>query len=178
MGQKFEKLEQSHIKFIDEQKIFFTGTAANTGLVNVSPKGMDSFRVLSPEKVIWLNYTGSGNETAAHIMQNPRMTIMFCSFEESPIILRIYGQARIIPIDTEEGKKILSLFHNLKGLRQIFELKIQMVQSSCGMGVPFYKYKGERNGLMEWFEVKGEERLSEYRQEKNKTSLDGFPTDI
>ena len=178
MGKQFKQLDESHIKFIQNQKIFFTGTAGATGLVNVSPKGMDSFRVISAHEILWLNYTGSGNETAAHILQNPRMTVMFCSFTEEPLILRIYGTAQAVhPTDAEWQEKI-SFFGNPLGARQIFRLAIELVQTSCGFAVPFYEYKGERNSLVKWAENKGNEGIRDYWQEKNKTSLDGFPTGI
>lgn len=177
MGQKFNKLQKEHHDFIREQKIFFSGTAAATGQVNVSPKGLDSLRIISDTRIVWLNYTGSGNETAAHLMQNPRMTIMFCSFGENPLILRLYGKAEILHEHDNLWEKYIAMFPETDGARQLFLLDITLVQSSCGFGVPFYEFKGERTKLAEWIKNKGDS-IKNYRKEKNSLSLDGFSTDI
>ena len=178
MGQQFAQLSDDLIQFVLAQKLFFVGTAAAESRVNVSPKGMDSLRVLSPTRVVWLNLTGSANETSAHVQQNPRMTIMFCSFAERPLILRLYGQARVIHRVDPEWDALLSLFPPQPGARQIFDLAIDLVQSSCGHAVPFFSYVGERDTLTQWALKKGEAGLREYRQKNNQTSLDGMPTNI
>lgn len=178
MGKRYNELSDSDIAFIARQKIFFTGTAASEGRVNISPKGMDSLRVLNNRRIVWLNVTGSGNETSAQVQQNPRMTIMFCSFEGTPLILRLYGTARVIHIHDAEWAELITLFPALPGARQIFDLSVEMVQSSCGMAVPFFDYNGEREMLSDWANKKGEDGIRQYWQDKNQTSLDGLPTHI
>jgi len=178
MGQQYSELSDKHIKFISEQKIFFVGTATADSRVNVSPKGMDSLRVLSNSRVIWLNVTGSGNETSAHVQQNPRMTIMFCAFEGAPLILRLYGSARVVHKSDPEWADLFPLFTPLPGARQIFDLAIDLVQSSCGMGVPYYAYTGERELLSAWANKKGGEGIKRYWEEKNQQSIDGLPTHV
>jgi len=178
MSEKFEKLADKHIEFIEKQSMFFVGTAAKDGLVNVSPKGMDSFRVINNSKVVWLNLTGSGNETAAHVIESNRMTIMFCSFEKQPLILRLYGQAKIIHPRDDRWNELSVLFPSYIGARQFFELELSLVQTSCGYAVPFYELKGERPTLSKWAEKKGKEGVEQYWKEKNTQSLDGQSTGI
>ena len=178
MGKRADKISNRQIKFINEQKMFFVGTATENGRVNVSPKGMDTFRVISPTKVVWLNLTGSGNETAAHVIHNERMTIMFCAFEGNPLILRLYGSASVYHERDAEYKAHANLFPDIPGARQIFELNIDLVQSSCGFGVPEYEYKGQRTLLKEWALKKGEDGIKDYWAEKNKSSLDDLQTGI
>jgi len=178
MAQRFNSLSDSHIQFIARQKMFFVGTGTADSRINVSPKGMNSFRVLSSNRVLWLNVTGSGNETSAHVQQVPRMTIMFCSFEETPLILRVYGTARVIHRVDDEWNMLLPLFTPLPGARQIFDLAIEIVQASCGEAIPYFSYLGERDGLNSWAEKKGEDGLRQYRKDKNQVSIDGIPTHI
>lgn len=178
MGQLFSELAERHIQFIAEQKLFFVGTATADSRVNISPKGMDSFRVLSNSRVVWLNVTGSSNETSAHVQQDPRMTIMFCSFEGAPLILRLYGSAKVFHRNDPEWDSLFPLFPPLPGARQLFDLSIELVQTSCGMGVPCYEYAGERQLLNDWATKKGDEGLKRYWEEKNRTSIDGIPTHI
>jgi predicted pyridoxine 5'-phosphate oxidase superfamily flavin-nucleotide-binding protein len=137
MAKRFNSIDAAQTEFIKAQKIFFVGTAAEVGRVNISPKGMDSFRVIDANKVIWLNLTGSGNETAAHLLKNSRMTIMFCAFTEKPLILRLYGKAISFHVDEKQYEKYISLFPKIAGARQIIEMEVDMVQSSCGLAVPF-----------------------------------------
>ena len=178
MGKRYNELSGRDIAFITRQKIFFTGTAAVEGHVNISPKGMDSLRVLNSARVIWLNVTGSGNETSAHVQQNPRMTVMFCAFEGTPLILRLYGTARVIHRNDAEWDDLVALFPALPGARQIFDLSIDMVQTSCGMAVPFFNYAGEREMLTDWAVKKGEEGIKQFWEDRNQISLDGLPTHI
>ena len=178
MAQRFTELLEKHIQFIEAQKLFFVGTATEDSHINISPKGMDSFRVLASTRVVWLNLTGSGNETAAHVQQLPRMTIMFCSFDGDPLILRLYGTARVIHMKDPQWNELISLFPQLPGARQIFDLSIELVQTSCGFGVPLYAYSGDRPLLVEWANKKGEEGVKRYWAEKNQVSLDGVPTHI
>lgn len=178
MGKKYKEITASIEKFIDQQKMFFVGTAAQEGRVNISPKGMDSFRVLNKNRIIWLNVTGSGNETAAHLLMNDRMTIMFCAFEGKPNILRLYGNAKIFHERDKEFHEYLPKFPSLHGARQIIEMDVDLVQTSCGMAVPFYDFKEERTHLNDWAEIKGKESIREYQLEKNSVSIDGFETKI
>jgi len=178
MGQRYSELSDKLKKFIEEQKIFFVGTAAAEGRVNISPKGMDTLRVLGKGRIVWLNVTGSGNETSAHIQENSRMTLMFAAFEGKPRILRLYGDAKLIHRRDPEWKELFSLFDPLPGARQIFDLSISLVQTSCGMAVPFFEYGGERAQLNDWATKKGEQGIREYWNDKNKISLDGKPTHI
>src|SRR5665647_90748 len=178
MGKQYDALSEPLHAFIAAQKIFFVGTATAVSRVNVSPKGMDSFRVLSDKRVVWLNLTGSGNETSAHVQQDPRMTIMFCAFEGAPLILRLYGTARVIHQNDQEWTELYSHFTPLPGVRQIFDLSIELVQTSCRFGVPYLTYKEERPLLADWATKKGVEGVRNYWQEKNQVSIDDIPTHI
>jgi hypothetical protein len=164
--------------FISRQRVYFIGTAAADGRVNVSPKGMDSLRVVNPNRVMWLNSTGSGNETAAHILENPRMTIMFCAFEGAPMILRLYGSARAVHPRDAEWNELYALFNPLPGARQIFTLEVDLVQTSCGMAVPFFDFQGQRQQLSDHWKAHTPEQLTSYWLEKNMRSIDGKPTRI
>ncbi|OEK08108.1 pyridoxamine 5'-phosphate oxidase [Flavivirga aquatica] len=176
MGKQFSEISTELQDFIKKQNIFFVGTAANDGRVNVSPKGYDTLRIINANKLVWLNLTGSGNETAAHLLKNNRMTIMFCAFEGKPIILRLYGHAKIYHDRDTKFHEYINLFEKNIGSRQIIELDIDLVQSSCGYSVPFMDYKEERLQLNSWSEKQGEERIKTYWKEKNSKSIDGFET--
>ncbi len=178
MAKQYDSLSEKHIEFIQNQKIFFTGTAAASGRVNVSPKGMDSLRVINANQVAWLNLTGSGNETAAHLKELNRITIMFCGFEGKPLILRLYGEAKTIHEYDEEWNELYPKFPSSNGARNIFLVNIELVQSSCGFAVPYMDYKEDRPILKDWADKKGKEGIREYWEEKNQTSIDGFPTGI
>ena len=178
MGQQYSELSDKHIEFISHQRIYFVGTATADSKVNISPKGMDSFRVLDNKTIAWLNVTGSGNETAAHVQSHPRMTIMFAAFEGSPMILRLYGNATAIHHSDSEWSSLYSLYSPNPGARQIFKLSIEMVQTSCGMSVPFFDYISEREQLNDWANKKGENGIKDYWRQKNQESLDGIPTNI
>ena len=178
MGRLYNELSDQHVDFIARQKIFFVGTATANSRVNISPKGMDTLRVLSSWRVIWLNVTGSGNETSAHVQQQPRMTVMFCAFDGEPLILRLYGSAKVVHPGDASWDELSASLPALPGARQIFDLSIELVQTSCGMGVPYFDYVGERGSLNEWALKKGEDGLRRYWEEKNQTSIDGIPTHI
>ena len=178
MGKRYSEIPDKLKEFIEEQKVFFVGTATADGRVNVSPKGMDSLRILDANRVLWLNVTGSGNETSAHVQENPRMTIMFTALEGNPMILRLFGSARVIHKNDSDWNNKITLFAPLPGARQIFDMTVDLVQTSCGMGVPFYEYAGEREQLNEWANKKGEEGIKDYWREKNEESLDGKITHI
>lgn len=165
--------------FIEAQHVFFVATAAREGRINLSPKGLsDTFRIISPSKVLWLNLTGSGNETAAHLLKNDRMTIMFCSFDSKPLILRLYGEAKIYHQKTAEFQKNRHLFPDIPGARQLVEMIIDSVQTSCGFAVPFMDFKEERQQLNSWAEKKGKAGIEAYWEAKNTKSIDGFETRI
>jgi hypothetical protein len=174
----FEELDDALRGFIAEQKIFFTATAPSDGRINLSPKGMDTFRCLGPKQVAYLDLTGSGNETAAHLRADGRLTLMFCSFTDKPLILRLYGRGRVVRPTDAEWAGLHELFPRLPGERQIIILDVDSGQTSCGWGVPVYELRGERSQLLEWAAAKGDEGIQDYWQEKNRVSIDGLPTGV
>lgn len=178
MGKLYKQLTDDLAGFIQRQKLFFVGTAADDGRVNVSPKGMDTLRVITEDRVVWLNLTGSSNETAAHLRENDRITLMFCAFEGDPLILRLYGHARIFHPHDTEWDSLITFFPAIPGARQIIDMSVDLVQTSCGFGVPFFEFKAERDQLEKWAEKKGPEGIRQYWEEKNRISLDGKPTGI
>lgn len=178
MGKRYTEISDSLKQFIEAQKIFFVGTATADSRINLSPKGMDSLRVLTANRVVWLNVTGSGNETAAHVQEMPRMTLMFAAFEGDPVILRLYGTAKVVHQTDPAWDTLFPLFPALPGARQLFDLTVDLVQTSCGMGVPLFDYAGERNQLDQWALKKGEDGIKAYWEKKNQVSLDGKPTHI
>ncbi|MGJ8759033.1 pyridoxamine 5'-phosphate oxidase family protein [Polaribacter sp. HaHaR_3_91] len=178
MSKFYTKITSRLQKFIEVQKIFFVATAPNNGRINLSPKGMDSFRVINENRVLWLNVTGSGNETAAHLLENDRITIMFCAFEGAPNILRLYGKGKEIKEGDASWNDLITLFPETPGTRQIFDISIASAQTSCGMSIPFYDYKGERNELNDWATEQGKEGIKKYWEDKNQTSIDGLPSQI
>ena len=175
MAKFYASLTKRLQKFIKEQKIFFVATAPIEGRINLSPKGMDSIRIINKNKIVWLNVTGSGNETEAHLLENNRITLMFCSFEGAPNILRLYGKGKAIHPKDAEWNDLISLFPEIPGARQIFEISIESAQTSCGMSIPFYEYVGEREQLNDWAKDKGKEGIEAYWKEKNTVSIDGKP---
>lgn len=180
MGQQFPSIEDRHREFIAKQHIFFVATAAPDGRVSLSPKGMNSFRVLGSNEVAYLDVTGSGSETAAHLRAcaDGRLTIMFCAFEGPPNILRLYGRGESLPRGSAGYASMLHHFEELPGARQIIHLAVDLVQTSCGMGVPFYDYKGDRDALNNWARRHGHEGLRKYWRLKNQRSIDGLPTGL
>ena len=181
MAKQFDSIEPIHREFIEQQRIFFTASATAESRVNVSPKDCAALRIVSPNMVAYLDQTGSGSETAAHLLADGRLTLMFCAFEGPPVILRLYGRGKSLVRGTAEyGALLESLFHNEEppGARQIVWLDIDLVQTSCGYGVPLFSYQGERPTLQRWAQAKGEDGLVEYRRIKNATSMDGLPTGL
>jgi hypothetical protein len=184
MAKFYSNLNEDLQNFISEQKLFFTATAPKSGRINLSPKGIDTFRCIDNRTVAYLDLTGSGNETAAHLNSQAdppnkgRMTIMFCSFTEKPLILRLYGRGRVIAPRHKEWDNYYELFAPTPGERQIIVMDIDGIQTSCGYGVPLYEFKAERPSLIEWAKKKGEGGIAAYWREKNQTSIDGFPTNI
>lgn len=178
MAKFFDAIDKQHLSFIDKQKLFFVATAPLNpeGHVNLSPKGLDSFKVLSSDKVAYMDIVGSGNETSAHILENGRITFMFCAFEGAPNILRLYGNGYTVLPDHEEWNELSAHFTLPLSVRQIIVANIYQVSTSCGFGVPLYEYTGERDHAQKWAENKGTEGLETYKQQKNLHSLDGLPT--
>ena len=178
MGKFHKNIQEPHKTFIEKQKMFFVATAplgADTH-INLSPKGMDSFRVLSPEIVAYLDIVGSGNETSAHILENGRITFMFCAFDGPPNILRLYGTGRTVLPGDEEWEGLSAHFKLPPATRQIIVADIHKVQTSCGYSVPLYEYLGERDHADKWADNKGVEGLEQYKKEKNRVSMDGLKT--
>jgi hypothetical protein len=179
MAKLFPALTDALCEFIKTQKIFFVGSAPRTGRVNISPKGLETFRVLSAARVGYLDGTGSGNETAAHLLENGRVTFMFCSFDGPPMILRIYGRGRAVHPRDAEWRELRPLFGTpLPGERQIIIAEIENVQTSCGFGVPLFDYEGQRTLLPEKAERRGADGIAAYWAEKNTRSIDGLPTGL
>lgn len=178
MARFYSTLEDSHRSFIQAQSIFFTATAPHQGRINLSPKGMDSFRILSPRRVAYLDLTGSGNETAAHLRENGRFTLMFCSFTADPLILRLYGRGRVIRRQDTEWANVRGAFPELPGERQIILMEIDSVQTSCGYAVPLMNPASERDTLAHWAEKKGPTGLLDYWRDKNQISIDGLATGL
>lgn len=178
MGKLYEAINKAHQEFIEKQHIFFVSTAplSQEGHINLSPKGLDCFSVLSPGKCAYMDLISSGNETSAHTLENGRITFMFCSFEETPRILRLYGKGVTVLPGSEDWKKYAPHFILYPSTRQIIVAEISKVQTSCGFGVPLYKYEGERKIHFDWAEKKGSEGLEEYVNDNNLQSLDGLPT--
>ena len=176
MGTQYDALSDAHIKLIGKQHLFFCATAAPTGLVNVSPKGMDSLRVLSPNRILWRNFTGSGNETAGHLAQVNRMTLMWCGFESQTMIMRAYGTARTLHQRDTDWDAMNDLFPAQRGVRQIYDMSVNILQTSCGYAVPFYEFAGQRETLERWTEDRDDATLRTYHQERNTQTIDGLPT--
>ncbi len=180
MGIQTDKLTGSFRTFIEDQIMFFVATAAPTGRVNLSPKGLDSLRILSESKIVWLSVTGSGNETAAHVLQDPRMTLMFSAFQGEPLTLRVYGNAKVIYPRDPDWEKLYGLFPDFAGARNLFVLDIDLVATSCGSGVPemsVVRSRGETD-LVPWYAEMGPDGVEKFWRKKNVASLDGFPTEI
>ncbi|MDT8446400.1 MAG: pyridoxamine 5'-phosphate oxidase family protein [bacterium] len=178
MAQFFDALSDKLIEFIQEQKVYFVATAPFEGRINLNPKGLDSFRVLGPKTFAFLNLTGSGNETSAHLFENGRITVMFCSFDQKPLILKLYGQGRAVYPRHPEWEELYSQFTPHLAARQIVLVQLDSAQTSCGYGVPFFEYQGDREKLTQWGLKKGPEVLAEYRAQNNQTSIDGKPTGL
>ena len=181
MAQRFPALEDKHRAFIARQHVFFTASAAAAGHINLSPRSTDTFRILGPNQAMYLDRTGSGNETAAHLLADGRLTIMLCAFEGPPLIMRLYGRGRAIRRGEAEYQALLASQYDGReppGARQMILLDFDLVQTSCGYGVPLHDYIEERRTLDRWAAAKGEAGIDAYWHEKNLVSLDGFPTGL
>ena len=174
------RLNKTFRAFIERQPLFFVATAAPDGRVNVSPKGLDALRILSDTQIVWLNLSGSGNETAAHLRESPRMTLMFMALEGDPMILRVYGSARTIHQGDEGWGDHINRFPQMAGSRQIFDMQIDLIQTSCGSGVPFLTLEGQRgeDELVPFYDEMGPEGVQSYWQRQNMLRIDGKPTGL
>jgi hypothetical protein len=178
MAKFFDALTDGLIRFIEKQHMFCVASAPADGRVNLSPKGMDTFRVLDASTVAYLDLTGSGNETSAHIHENGRVTIMMCSYDEEALILRIYGRGEVVYPGTPRWDELSPKFDLLPGARQIVVTHVESVQTSCGFAVPRYAFVEHRPTLVKWAAKKGDNGLVEYRAENNRTSIDSAPTGL
>lgn len=176
MGKPHNEITDALRTFIEAQSVFFVATAplSGDGHVNLSPKGLDTFRVLSPRRVMYLDLTGSGNETAAHVVENGRITIMMCAFAGPPRILRLYGRGRVMLPSDGEWSALRRQFGDHPGVRQIVLVDVEQVRTSCGFGVPLMDDARPRDTLIRWAEAKGRDGLSAYRRTKNARSIDGL----
>jgi hypothetical protein len=176
--QAFTSMNTKHQAFITAQQMYFVGSAplSAEGHVNLSPKGLDSLRILGPNRVAYLDLTGSGNETSAHLSENGRITFMFCAFNGAPLILRLYGHGEVALPGSDRWRALRPLFGDYPGARQIIVAEISRVQTSCGYGVPNYEYVGQRETLIKWTTAKGEDGIEAYWGENNARSIDGLPT--
>lgn len=179
MAKFFDAINDDHAAFIRRQPLFFVATAPEDGRINISPKGLDgTFAILSPRRVAFLNLTGSGNETAAHLLQNGRITVMFCAFTGKPLILRLYGRGRVVGPRDGEWTELDARFAAHPGKRQIVVVEVDSVNSSCGFAVPLMDFQAQRTVLTDWAAGKGEAGIAEYQRSRNARSFDGLPTDI
>ena len=178
MAKQFDQINDDHRQFIEEQHIFFCGTAADEGRVNISPKGMDSLRVMGPNRIIWRNLSGSGNETAGHLLRMNRMTLMWCGFETRPMIMRAYGRAETLHPRDAAFSALNAHFETDVGARQIYDMTIDLLQTSCGYAVPFYDHKGPRDTLRLQAEQHGPEGVAQRWARDNQSTIDGLPTHI
>jgi hypothetical protein len=181
MAKQFPALDDDHRAFIARQHIFFTASATADSRINLSPREGSAFRVIGPHSVCYLDQTGSGAETAAHLLADGRLTIMFCSFQTQPLILRLYGRGRSLLRGTPDyAATLAAAFGGIEspGARQIVLLDIETVHTSCGYGVPFFTFVEERKQLKTWASAQGEQGMADYRARKNGVSLDGLPTGL
>lgn len=180
MAKLFDCITDELRGFIAKQRLFFVATAplAASGHVNLSPKGFDSFRILSPTRVAYLDVTGSGNETSAHLQENGRITFMFCAFDGPPSILRLYGRGSTILPRDPQWEDLYPEFEPIPGARQIIVADLDRIQTSCGMGVPLYEPIAQRDSLVTWAQKKGEAGVQDYQYQKNRVSIDGLPTPL
>lgn len=165
-------------EFIESQPVFMVATAPREGRINISPKGLDSFRILGPNKVGYMDMTGSGNETAAHLLDDGRLTFMFMSFSRNPMILRLYGRARSVPPEAPEFETLAPEFNIPHGARQLIIANITSLSTSCGYGVPEMELKRERPTMRKWADAKSSDDLEDYRRQNNAVSIDGLPSGL
>jgi hypothetical protein len=177
MGKVYEQIDAGLEEFIRAQRMFFVATAPvdATGYVNLSPKGLDSLRVLGPCAVAYLDYVGSGAETIAHLRENGRIVVMLCAFQGAPRVVRLHGRGEVLEPRDQEFIRLLALFPPEPAGRAIIRISIDRIADSCGYGVPLYAFEGQRSQLPDWGARKGAQGLREYQQQKNRISIDGLP---
>jgi hypothetical protein len=177
MGRTYDSIDDGLAAFLRAQHVFFVGTAprADDGHVNVSPKGLNGFAILDPRTVAYLDLTGSGVETIAHVRENGRITLLFCALEGAPRIVRLHGRGRVVAADEPGYAALSARFPAHPGARAVIVVGLDRIADSCGWGVPRYRYEGERSQLLDWATRKGDEGLATYRAEWNASSLDGLP---
>ena len=179
MAKFTEKLSTKNIEFIKNQKMFFVSTVPKKGKINISPKGLDdTFKIIDENTILWLNYFGSGNETAAHLLEDNRMTIMFCAFEGDANILRLYCETKCIQEKDKNWEEYINYFSLKRAARQVFEVKVLSVNSSCGMGVPLYNFVSQREDLTNYYDNSTKEEHLAYMKKKNQISFDGKDTKL
>ncbi len=180
MATQYDRITPPLQSFIKAQPLFFVATAplSEHGHVNLSPKGYDTFRILTSHQVAYLDLTGSGNETSAHLAENGRITFLFCAFGGTPQILRLYGKGETVLSGAPRWEELVAHFPSYPGIRQIILASIHLVQTSCGYGVPLLELQKDRETLARWATSKGEEGLVDYRSATNRKSLDGLPTPL
>lgn len=176
MGKVYEQLDDTLMWFIGRQHVFFVGTAPDSpeGHLNVSPKGLDTFRILGPKTVAYLDLTGSGIETVAHLRENGRVTLMFCALEGRPLVVRLYGRGRVVEPGDPEWDGLIARFPDYPGIRSVVVVDVERVADSCGFAVPLYEYKGERSQLIDYANKKGPQGMEKYKARKNRVSIDGL----
>lgn len=177
MGKTYAQIDDHLAKTIQEQHLFFVATAPldSRGNLNLSPKGLDSFRILGPNTVAYLDLVGSGVETIAHLKENGRIVIMFCKFQGTPNIFRLHGMGRVVEPDAPEFLELAAKFPPYEATRAMIVVDVTRISHSCGFGVPLMQYEGERSQHFAWAAKKGVEGLKLYKQEKNRRSIDGLP---
>ncbi len=177
MGKLHDAIDDRLRSFLERQHVFFVATApsGDAGRVNLSPKGLDTFRVIGPREIAYLDYVGSGAETIAHLRENGRITIMFCSFEGPPMIVRLYGRGEVVEPQDPDFARLRQSFPASPGDRSIIRVELERIADSCGYGVPVLRYESERGQLGEWAERKGEDGVLEYQRNNNVLSIDGLP---
>lgn len=177
MSKTYPAIDAELRQWIEQQPVFFVASAplARNGHINLSPRGLDSLRILGEHEVLILDLTGSGNETAAHLLENGRLTLMFCSFGIEPRILRLYGTGEVVLPGATHWSAMRNNFADLPGVRQIFHVRVERIQTSCGFGVPRLDFVSQRDTLLDWAIKKGEAGVTAYQEQKNHTSIDGLP---
>jgi hypothetical protein len=177
MGAEYLEIDEGLSDFICQQRIFFVASAplAEDGHVNVSPKGLDSLRIFGPREVAYLDLTGSGIETVAHVRENGRLTLIFCAFQGRPRIVRLQGRGRIVEPEDADWNRLIDFFPPYASRRSVVLLNVERVADSCGYGVPLFQYVGERTQLVDWADRKGPDAIAEYKSKKNRRSIDGLP---
>jgi hypothetical protein len=177
MGKVRSMLDDAAVRFIEAQHMFFVASAPldPNGHVNLSPKGLDTFRILGPTTVAYLDFNGSGVESIAHLKENGRIVLMFCAFQGPPNIFRLYGHGRVVEPHDAEFIALAESFSDHETARSIIVVELTRITDSCGYGVPLFKYEGERQQLHAWARHRGPEGLKAYREQKNRNSIDGLP---